>query len=492
MTLALALNLLPFMILVGGAFLIYLICAFAKLGNKTEAILTSLILVLAIGSLFMQGSILMKGRLTNAWNDVLLVVPEFNLTASLLGVFVVSAACVVGIFICIYSAEYLSQDPRSLLYYPLILLLFAGLLGMFYVRDLFSLFILAELTTITASGLTAFRFDQAAAVKAGYKYLVMSSLGTLVMMLGVYFIYRDTGMLDLDQLAGVQSNFMTIGGACFALGFSIKAGVVPLHAWVPEVYANAPSAVSGLFASVTSKAMLFILPGVSLKLNILAEELGLFLLIFSAANMLVGVLRMLTQQNLRRLLAFSAITHTGYLMFILSIYFIFDLPDALAAALFSFLSIALMKAMAFLCVGVYEYRLQVKTIPMLNGAFQRMPFNAVCFSIAVAGLAGIPLFAGFVGKWLIYSAAVSTRDPLVLAGFAVFLVCSIIALVSYLSALIRQFQPAEEDVQVKEEPISLWMKVPVGVLAVSVVVLGILPSAALDGIIQLVERIGFS
>ncbi|MEE4194771.1 MAG: complex I subunit 5 family protein [Anaerolineae bacterium] len=491
MTLDLALSLLPFFLFVGGAFLIYLICNFGRLSNKVEAILTSIILLLAIFALFVQGSILMGAAITRPWNQVSLIVPEFNLSASLIGIFVVSAACIVGIFICIYSGEYLSRDPRSLLYYPLILLLFAGLLGMFYVGDLFSLFILAEVTTITASGLTAFRFDQAAAVRAGYQYLVMSSLGTLVMMLGIYFIYRETALLDIAALADIQNSAITIGGACFGLGFCIKAGVAPVHAWVPKVYANAPSAISGLFASVTSKAMLFILPGVVLKLNITPEQIGIFLVAFSIASMLVGVIRMLTQQNLRRLLAFSAITHTGYLMFILGIYFLYGSPEALVAALFTFLSIAMMKAMGFLCVGVYEYILQVKTIQSIKGAFQRMPFTAISFSIALAGLAGIPLFAGFIGKWLIYSAAVSTRAPLVLAGFAVFLLCSILALVSYLSVLIRQFQPAEEQMLEVLSPLSLWMKLPVGVLGFSVVLLGILPSPVLDVVLRLAGRMYF-
>ncbi len=491
MTLDLALSLLPFLLLVGGAFLTYLVCNFARLSNKVEAILTCIILLLSIFALFLQGSILMGAAITRPWNHIALIVPEFNLSASLIGIFVVSAACIVGIVICIYSGEYLSRDPRSLLYYPLILLLFAGLLGMFYVSDLFSLFILAEVTTITASGLTAFRFDQAAAVRAGYQYLVMSSLGTLVMMLGIYFIYRETALLDMAVLAGMHNTAITIGGACFGLGFCIKAGVVPVHAWVPKVYANAPSAVSGLFASVTSKAMLFILPGVVLKLNITSEQMGIFLVCFSIASMLVGVIRMLTQQNLRRLLAFSAITHTGYLMFILGIYFLFGSPQALAAALFTFLSIATMKAMGFLCVGVYEYSFQMKSIPSIKGAFHRTPFIALSFSIALAGLAGIPLFAGFIGKWLIYSAAVSTGAPLVLVGFGVFLLCSILALVSYLTVLIRQFQPADEPMADGTVPLSLWMKLPVGLLGVSVLLLGILPSPLLDAVLRLSGRMYF-
>jgi multicomponent Na+:H+ antiporter subunit D len=492
MTVGAILTLLPFFVLFGGAFVVYGVCRVGKLGNKTEAILTSIVLLSAIAALFLQGSILLGRPSVKQWHTESLVFEEFQLAASLIGVFFIAVTCMVGIFICLYSGEYLSRDPRYLLYYPLVLILIAGLLGMFYVKDLFSLFILAELNTITASGLTAFRFNQAAAVKAGFKYLVMSSLGTLVMLLGIYIIFRETGLLNLSELAVDKSMLVSFGGGCFVLGFSIKAGIVPLHAWVPEVYANAPSAVSGLFAGVISKSMLFILPGICLKLNISSAELGTYLLVFSGANMLVGAIQMLTQQNLRRFLAFSTITHTGYLMFILAIYLLFNMQEALVAALFSFVSIALLKTMGFLCVGMYEYCFAVKTFHDIKGGSQRMSFNAVCFSIALAGLAGFPLLVGFIGKWLIYSASIRSKDPYILIGLAVFLISSNIALISYLSVLVKQYQPyGKKSKPLPKKKAPLWMKIPVGVLAVSAIFLGLMPSFLLDSLVLIAERIMF-
>lgn len=492
MTASAVITLLPFFVLFGGAFVVYGVCRIGKLGNKAEAILTSVTLLITIGVLLLQGIILKGEPAAQQWNAAPLVYAPYQLTTSLIGVFIIAITCMVAIAICIYSGEYLSRDPRYLLYYPLILILIAGLLGMFTVNDLFSLFILAELTTITASGLTAFRFNQSAAVKAGFKYLVMSSLGTLVMLLGVYIIFRETGALNLNELAEVNSTRVSFGGGCFVLGFSIKAGIVPLHAWVPEVYANAPSAVSGLFASVISKSMLFILPGISLNLNISSTELGTYLLVFSGANMLLGAIRMLAQQNLRRLLAFSAITHTGYLMFILSIYFLFEMQTALVAALFAFVSIALLKTIGFLCVGMYEYCFSVKTVNDVKGGNQRMPFTALCFSIALAGLAGIPLLAGFVGKWLTYSAALQSGNPFVLAGLAIFLISTIIALITYMSVLIRQYKFKEKESQkFSRKETSLWMKIPVGVLALGVIILGLMPSFLLESLAAITERIKF-
>lgn len=480
-------TLLPFMVLMGSAILLYLVCRFAKLDNKTEAILTVAILVIVILVLVLQGNQLDKHTNGN------LSAPQYNLQVTLVGIVVLVITCISAIPICVYSGEYLAWDPRSILYYPLVLVLITGILGMFYTTDLFQLFILSELTTITASGLTAFRFNQRWAVRAGYKYLVMSSLGTMIMLLGVYLIFRETGSLDLSLLATIQSSVVTIGAGCFLLGFGIKAGVVPLHTWMPDVYANAPSAISGLFASVISKSMLFILPGICLRLNMTSRQLGMFLLLFSGTNMVIGVLGMLRQQNLRRFLAFSSITHTGYLMYILGIYFIFQQPEAMVAALFGFFSIALLKILAFLTVGIFEFRLEIKTLQEVRGVHRIMAFNTYCFTIALAGLAGIPLFAGFVAKWLIFSAAVATRDPLVLAGFGIFLLVSVIASVSYLIVIASQYQrkDPEHPFQERVAHISLWMKIPVAVMGLVAIIVGILPSRMLETMAALVERIQF-
>lgn len=482
------LTLLPFITLVGGAILLYLVTRFARLDNKVEAVLAAIILVTVIVELAVQAN-----QFDPAAPGSPLAFERFHLQASLTGIFLMGITCLIAIPICIYSGEYLAWDARYIFYYPLVLILITGLLGMFYTTDLYHLFILAELTTITATGLTAFRFNQRWAVQAGYQYLVMSSLGTMIMLLGVYFVFHDTGSINLGTLTGQHSRALSAAAACFLLGFGIKAGVVPLHTWMPDVYANAPSAISGLFASVTSKSMLFILPGICLKLNLSEQDLGKFLLAFSIANMVIGVLGMLRQQNLRRFLAFSSIVHTGYLMYILGIYFVFQQPAAMSAALFSFFAIALLKILAFLAVGIYEFRLELKTISEASGVYQLMGFNTMCFTAALAGLAGIPLFAGFIAKWLIYAAAIATRDPLVLAGLAVFLLTSVIALINYLSVIVQLFKrdPAQQPFVERVTHISPWMRVTVAVLGAAAIFVGIFPSSVLDLIAMLAERIRF-
>jgi multicomponent Na+:H+ antiporter subunit D len=265
------------------------------------------------------------------------------------------------------------------------------------------------------------------------------------------------------------------------LGFSLKAGVFPLHTWVPDVYGYAPSSISGLLAGVTSKSMLFILPVICLRLGVTKVELGSYLLVFACFNMVIGSIRMLGQSRLRRFLAYSAITQTGFLMFSLGIGFYFDLDQAVSASLYLFLGIAVMKSLAFLASGVYQFYLRTQDIEELRGEGLRFPQIAISFSIALAGLAGIPLLAGFTGKWLVFSAALRVRHIFSTTSLVVFLICSIIGFGGYLPVLVKQyFRSSDKQNQINEhkrtEKISFWMLTPIVFLSVLVIIIGAYPS----------------
>ncbi|HCU57012.1 MAG TPA: hypothetical protein DF984_02085 [Anaerolineaceae bacterium] len=468
----------PLIILIVGAFVIYLLARLLKLSNRVEAILTVLVLgstlvvtILMIPEWF--GSVeLFFGQL--GYGGVVF-------QPDILGVFVFLVALIMGILVCLYSGEYLSRDSRYLVYYPLILLLLAGLLGMFFTRDLFNLFLLTELTAITASALIGFRYKQIRAIQAGFKYLIMSSLGTMVVLLGIYFVYRGSGDLRIvAEMGGRTDGLSKIGGACFFLGFSLKAGIVPLHTWVPDVYSQAPSAISGLLAGVLSKSMLFFIPWVCLALGMTEQELGLMMVISACLNMLVGVIHALNQREVRRFLSYSSIAQTGYLMFILGIGVYYQSTTAYFAGIFLFLGEAMMNGLVFLAAGVYEYHLGIQDIHQLRGVNRVLPWQAFCFSIGLAGLSGIPLLAGFTGKWLVFSAAIAVNDWIAWGGLVVFLLSTLIGLGGFLPVLVRQYQgeKSEEDpVKVKPDKprVSGWMAVPIGMLTVMVILLGVYP-----------------
>jgi multicomponent Na+:H+ antiporter subunit D len=471
---------LPAAILIGGAFLVYVVARLLNLNNRIEAILTVVVLIITLTVLL--GNFMRIDQLTsnNESGYGTFDPGGIILIPSALGIFIMIVSVIVSIMITIYSGEYLMRDTRYLQYYPLILLTQAGLLGMFLSNNLFNLFLLTELTTVAASSLIAFRFQQDIAIRAGFKYLIMSSLGTMMMLLGIYFLYRSTGDMHLHQTLTAPDNLTRIAAACFLLGFSLKAGVFPLHTWVPDVYGHAPSAISGMLAGVFSKSMLFILPVICLRLGMTRDELGTYLMVFACFNMLVGSVRMLGQTQLRRFLSFSSIAQTGYLMFGLGIGFYYNLEEAFSAGLFLFMVIAVMKCLGFLASGIYQYYFRTQEITLLQGKGQRMPLVALCFSIALAGLAGIPLLAGFTGKWIIFSVALMTGDLFAIICLVIFLLTTLVSLGGYLPLLVRQYQQPNEGERMdtgRENPeqVSVWLIAPIAVLAVLVIVIGVFP-----------------
>ncbi len=476
---------LPAAILISGAFLVYVLSRVCRLSNRAEALVTALIFSGALVSY-----LAIFTRLPS-----LIGIPEasFGLEGaggilykpSAVGIFVLVLSTIVSILVTIYSGEYLKKDPRFLLYYPLLLLTQVGLYGIFMSNNLFNLFLLTELTTVAASALIAFRFHQEIAIKAGFKYLIMSSLGTMIMLLGIYFVYQSVGDMHLVGILESPDRFTRIGAACFLVGFSLKAGVVPLHTWVPDVYGHAPSAVSGLLAGVLSKSMLFILPLICLRLGMTRVELGVFLMVFGCLNMLLGSVRMLGQTMLRRFLSFSSIAQTGYLMFGLGIGFYYQLAEAFSAGLFLLLVIGVMKSLAFLSAGIYEFRAGTQDMDWLYGVGHRMPWTALAFSTALASLAGIPLLAGFTGKWLIFSAALRTGDLFAGVCLALFLISTVIGLAGYLPLLIKQYLPEPEGLRLSEndnasEGVSAWMLAPVMLLALLLIGIGLYPGPWID------------
>lgn len=487
-----SLMIIPIGILILGAFLIYVVCRIFNLNNRLEAIFTILVLTgafIALIELYRQLPLITTNPGSYFGDEAfggIVYKPDST------GVFILLIGFVVGILITVYSGEYLSKDPRYLVFYPLILVTLAGLTGIFLSNNLFNLFLLTELTTVSASALIAFRFQKEIAIKAGFKYLIMSSIGTMMMLMGIYFVYRSTGDMHLYQTLSVTDTFTRIGAACFLLGFSLKAGVVPLHTWVPDVYGHAPSSVSGLLAGVLSKSMLFIMPVICLRLGLTNQELGVYMMVFACINMLLGAIRMLRQPLLRRFLSYSSIGQTGYLMFGLGMGFYYGLDQAFSAGLFLFLIIAGMKTLAFLCVGIYEFYFGTQDITYLQGSAKDFPLPTICFSIALAGLAGIPLLAGFNGKWMIFSTAIIAGDLFSILCLVIFILSSIIALGGYLPIIVKLFNTADEK---KKEPtfpskdrkISDWLMIPVTALSILVILMGIYPTPWINWINQIIN-----
>jgi len=436
---------LPLACLAAGAFAVYLVARLLTSRNDLLALLTALVFAAALVAL-VPLQITTGVEHLPAWG-------HFGPGGAFLradpGALVVAGVALgLGLLVTLYSGRYLALDHRYETYYPLLLLLMTGLVGMVMAADLFNLYMFCELMSVAAYVLVAFRRRLDTAIEAGFKYLVMGSVGTVIILLGISFVYREMGTLALSPPLSPPMGGMKGGGAwtragvaCFLVGLGIKSAIVPLHTWLPDAHGRAPSSISAMLSGIIIQSAFYALLKVSLGLGFPARDLGALLIVLSLLNMTLGNGLALVQTNTKRLLAYSTIAQMGYIMLSIGVGLRYGVPGAIQAGFFLLLAHAVMKGLAFLCQGVCHFYCDATLIADLRGTAARMPLVAVAFSVALAGLAGVPPLAGFTAKWFILMGILRSSDALGYVGLAAFLLNSLLALGYYLPLIGTLFAP---------------------------------------------------
>lgn len=475
---------LPLASLTGGAFVLYLIARLITRRNELLALFTALVFVGALGMLIplfaMTGP---EQASAPTWGYIESGGP---LTGAFLrtdpgGLVVAAVALGLGILVALYSGRYLALDQRYRLYYPLLLLLVAGSVGMLMAADLFNLYMFCELMSVAAYVLVAFRRRTDASIEAGFKYLIMGSVGTVIMLLGISFVYRETGTLALptpSSSSGTLGPWTRAGLGCLVVGLGVKSAIVPLHTWLPDAQNQAPSSVAAMLSGIIDQTALYVLIKVSLGLGWSGYALGTWLIAFSFLNMAVGNLLALVQTYTKRLLGYSTIAQIGYIMLSMGIGLRYRSPEAIQAAVFLLVAHAAMKGLAFLSKGVCHFYCNTSTIEELRGTAVQAPLVAATFSIALAGLAGIPPLAGFASKWFVVGGILQAADTLGYVVLAVFLLNSLVALGYYLP-LIGKLFARETCRALPRIQISPWMLIPLVILGTMVLAIGLYPEMVL-------------
>ena len=476
----------PLACLAVGAFVVYLIARLTGARNEALATLTALFFAVALWFLVRLGMAIRVQAKADAFAFGKL--PTWGwfgsggafLRADLGGVIVASAALGLGTLVAIYSGRYLALDKRYETYYPLLLLLGTGLTGMVMAADLFNLYMFCELMGVTSYVLVSFRRRTDTAIEAGFKYLVMGSVGTITLLMGISFVYRETGDLGLPiQAIAIPGRWGRVGLACILAGLGIKSALVPLHTWLPDAHGRAPSGISAMLSGIVIQSTLYVLLTTTLSLGFPARSLGTLLVLLSFPGMLIGNVLGLVQVNGKRLLAYSSVAHMGYLLLVFGLGLRQGIPEAVQAGFFLLLVHAAMKGLAFLCKGACHFYCDATTIAQLRGTYQRLPLVAIAFGIAIANLTGIPPLAGFVAKWLVLRSSLLALDGLAILAGALFLVNSLLSLGYYLPLITTLFMPVDRR---SGTPIrvSRWMSVPIVLIAGLLIAMGLLPGQWLE------------
>jgi proton-translocating NADH-quinone oxidoreductase chain N len=501
---------LPLACLVAGAFGVYLIgrlvpTSWSPGRNRLLAFLTALAFVAALTVLLPfvgQGS---KAALRlPAWGNT--DPGGAFLRADPGAMVVLSIALGLAAVVAVYSGHYMSLDRRYEAYYPLLLLLVTGLGGMLLAGDLFNLYLFCELMSVTAYALVGFRRHTDTAIEAGFKYLIMGSLGTIILLMGISFTYRASGRLDLVALANTglveagREIWARVGLACILVGLAVKTALVPVHTWLPDAHGRAPSSVSAMLSGIVIQSAFYVLLKVGLSAGLSAPALGIALIALALLNMTLGNGMALVQSNTKRLLAYSTVAQMGYVMLSVGFGLRYRSPHAIQAGFFLLSAHAAMKGLAFLSKGVSHFYCGTTTVGQLRGTSQQLPLVAVCLGLALGGLAGVPPLAGFAGKWFILSRAVKAAgawggvgsawvrpvDGLGLAplyvGLALLLLNGLLALAYYLPLIGKLFTPSPNVDGRAGDPLAVspWMAVPLLFLGGLVVAMGLYPRPWLE------------
>jgi len=394
----------------------------------------------------------------------------------MLSVFMAAVFIFIGLMSAIFSVRYMEHDTGLTEYYTALILMVAGMVGVAFAGDFFTFFIFWELMCISSYVLVAFRKERWEPVEAGFKYLIMSSAGSALLLLAMSLLYGMTGTLNFAGLtyamrsAPQSSNpWLLVTLALIISGFGVKAAMVPYHTWLPDAHPAAPSPVSSMLSGVMIKTGVYGLVRVLILVFTPVEALWqLALLVLAVLTMFTGNLMALVQTDLKRLLAFSSIAQIGYILFGFSL----GTLEGLTGSLLHVLNHAVMKGLLFMCAGAFLHASGTRNLVDLKGIGRKMPVSGAVFTVACLAIAGLPALNGFISELYIILAGVQAVMYLPTA----LMVVNIIISVAYYLRIIQVTmlgQPAEKLSGLREASVS--MLTPMLILLSLCFIIGLYP-----------------
>ena len=380
------------------------------------------------------------------------------------------------------SVEAEIPEDRIYLFYTMLLLCLTGLLGITITGDAFNLFVFLEISSLSSYVLISMGSNRQALV-AAYRYLILGTVGATFYIIGVGLMYMMTGTLniaDLSALMPAVADTRTIQAALafLTVGLCIKLALFPLHMWLPNAYAYAPSVATVFLAATATKVAVYalirvvftIFGGVALLDAIQIRDLLMGLAVIA---MFAGSAVAIYQLNIKRMLAYSSIAQIGYMILGLS----FDSVNGVTAGIVHLFNHALTKGSLFMAMGCVMFVIGSVRLEDMSGLGKRMPITMAVFVAGGLSLIGVPLSAGFISKWYLILAALEKGWwPI-----AVLIVLSSLLAVIYVWRVVEvaYFRPPPEGAaEVTEAPLS--MIIPMLVLVGATYYFGIDATTTLD------------
>jgi NADH-quinone oxidoreductase subunit N len=467
MSLADIFTLAPLIILAGAPVLVMLVVAFYRDHRLTIA-LTVLSLVLAFGAVLSTTSAIPR-KITP-----LIIIDGYAL-------FFMGLILAAGLAVVLLSYRYVeAKDETREEYYVLLLLANLGA-AVLVVANHFASFLLGlEILNISLYALIAYFRTDLRCLEAGLKYLILAAASDAFLLFGMALVYSQAGTMDFAaQFSSVPSlnPLMLTGLGMIVIGVGFKLALVPFHMWTPDVYEGAPAPVTAFVATVSKGAVFAILLRYFAPLNLQTNySLFLFFSAIAVASMFAGNILALLQNNVKRILAYSSIAHMGYLLIA------FVAGGSLAATAVSYYLAAYFITIlgAFGVVTVLSGpEKDADTLEEYRGLGWRRPWLAAVFSAMLLSLAGIPLTAGFMGKFYVLAAGIRSSLWLLVV---ILVINSAIGLYYYLRIIVAIYVSPATEPRVIEPTLHLAAGVVLAALVLLLVWLGVYPAPFIETI----------
>jgi multicomponent Na+:H+ antiporter subunit D len=393
---------------------------------------------------------------------------------ALLLALITSVAAIIAPFALRSVAAEIDED-RIAWFYSAYLLCFTGLLGIAITGDAFNAFVFLEISSLATYILVALGRDRRALL-AAYQYLIVGTIGATFYVIGVGLLYNMTGTLNLalltERLADVAMTRPVLAGLAFIIvGISLKLALFPLHVWLPNAYAYAPSFATVFLAAAATKVAIYLFVRYLYTVfgaGFVFDDLPVspILILLSVAAMFGAAIVAVFQSDLKRMMAYSSVGQVGYITLGIALANF----NGLTGGLVHILNHALIKSSLFMALGVMAFATGKRTIEDLAGIGHKMPLTMAAFVIAGLGLIGVPGTAGFISKWYLILGAIDAG----LWWLAALIVASSLIAIVYVGRVVEAafFQkPAAALADVGDPPPSMLL--PMWVMALLTIFVGL-------------------
>lgn len=391
----------------------------------------------------------------------------------------------------VLSYNYLArQSENKDEYYLVLLLATLGSMVLVASSHFVSLFLGLEILTVSLYILIAYLRGLERSLEAGIKYLILAGASSSFLLFGMSMIYARLGTMEFSLIAravgsdlGTRDIFILTGTALFLTGLAFKLAVVPFHMWTPDVYEGAPAPVSAFIATVSKGAIFALLLRYFIEANAYSYRSALIAIsLISVFSMFIGNFLALLQSNVKRILAYSSISHLGYML----VAFVAAGDMAVEAVLFYFAAYFLTTLAAFGVISLLsDERGERMALEDYRGLFWSRPLPALVFTLALLSLAGIPLTAGFVGKFMVLLAGIDSA----LWGLVVLLVInSAIGLYYYLRVVAVMYSRPTEAIKPVMPRLDALGRIILVMLGTAIFYFGIYPAPLVEAIRRMIVR----